>query len=63
MTESQKREEKSETVKSQKPETGDEASWSEDQKKRGYYYDDACGYEIYHPDEVEEDDSETIAGI
>ena len=63
MTESQKKEEKREDIKSQKPETGNEASGSEDQKKRGYYYDDACGYEIYDPDEVEEEDSDTIAGV
>lgn len=62
MPERQEKEEKSE-IKSQKPETGDETSWSEDQKKKRYYYDDACGYEIYDPDEVEEDDSETIAGF
>ena len=32
-------------------------SWSEDQKKREYYYDDACGYEIYDPDQDEGEDS------
>ena len=36
-------------------------NWEEDQQERGYYYDDACGYETYDPeanedDEVEEDD-------
>ena len=32
-------------------------AWSEDQKKRGYYYDDAHGYEIYKDefDNEEED--------
>ncbi len=25
-------------------------TWSEDQKDRGYYYDDAHGYEEYEPD-------------
>ncbi len=35
---------------------GDEnGAWSEDQKKRSYYYDDACGYEIYRADEDGED--------
>lgn len=29
-------------------------AWSEDQKRRGYYYDDDCGYEIYNPDAEEE---------
>lgn len=36
--------------------TGDESAWSSDQEKRGYYYDDACGYEIYQPDEENEED-------
>ncbi len=58
MPERQKKEEKSVEIESQKPETGDETSWSEDQKKRGYYYDDACGYEVYQPDE---EDSEQIS--
>ena len=31
-------------------------SWEADQEKRGYYYDDAHGYEVYIPEE--EDDSE-----
>lgn len=31
----------------------------EDQRRRGYYYDDACGYEVYDPDsDVDEDDAE-----
>ncbi len=55
MPEGQEKDEKSEEIKSQKPETGDETSWSEDQKKRGYYYDDACGYEIYEPENDEVD--------
>jgi len=32
------------------------SSWSEDQQKRGYYYDDAHGYETYEPGKDEEDD-------
>jgi hypothetical protein len=55
MIESEEKEEKSGSIESQKPETGDEASWSADQKKRSYYYDDACGYEIYQPEEDRED--------
>ncbi|CAN5404049.1 hypothetical protein BH10ACI1_BH10ACI1_19210 [soil metagenome] len=35
----------------------DKSSWSEDQKKRSYYYDDACGYEIYDADEEDDQDS------
>ena len=34
----------------------DESNWETDQKKRGYYYDDSHGYEIYNPDEEDEDD-------
>ncbi len=34
----------------------DKASWSEDQKKREYYYDDAHGYETYTPDDDQDDD-------
>lgn len=41
--------------KDEKPETGDENSWSRDQKERDYYYDDAHGYEIYKDDEDDED--------
>ncbi len=29
----------------------DKSSWSEDQKDRGYYYDDSHGYEIYKPED------------
>jgi hypothetical protein len=36
------------------PET-EENTWAEDQKKRGYYYDDSYGYEIYDPNEDEEE--------
>jgi hypothetical protein len=39
----------------EKPETGDAASWSRDQREKSYYYDDDCGYEVYNPDEDEED--------
>jgi hypothetical protein len=34
----------------------DEAAWSKDQREKSYYYDDAHGYEIYHPDEEDEED-------
>jgi hypothetical protein len=30
-----------------------EKTWEEDQKERGYYYDDSHGYEVYNPDEEE----------
>ncbi|HEX8247431.1 MAG TPA: hypothetical protein VF599_04545 [Pyrinomonadaceae bacterium] len=40
----------------EKPETGDESSWSRDQQEKSYYYDDECGYEVYNPDEDDEED-------
>ncbi len=47
--------EKSEIEKSGSDER-EKASWDEDQKRRGYYYDDAHGYEVYMPDEDEDSD-------
>jgi hypothetical protein len=46
-----------ENEKHEKPES-DESNWERDQEKRSYYYDDAHGYEIYKPEEDEEDDEE-----
>ena len=40
--------------KQQKPD------WADDQNERGYYYDDAHGYEKYDP--ANESDDETSAG-
>ena len=40
----------------EKPETGDEAAWSRDQKEKSYYYDDDCGYKVYNPNEDDEED-------
>jgi hypothetical protein len=37
----------------------DSDSWAEDQKERGYYYDDAHGYEQYEPEDEEDDPEET----
>lgn len=49
----------------EKPKTGntetdtlEKDSWSEDQKKREYYYDDACGYAVYRPDEEEKEEAD-----
>ena len=41
-------------------ETRHTEDWVHDQEERGYYYDDAHGYETYDPDEDEEgsDDEE-----
>ena len=35
-------------------ETAKEGNWSEDQKEKSYYYNDAYGYEIYNPEEDDE---------
>ena len=34
----------------------DRSNWSDDQQKRGYYYDDAHGYEKYEPDTEDEEE-------
>ena len=39
-----------------KPEADKIGTWSEDQKEKGYYYDDSYGYELYDPDEEDETD-------
>lgn len=38
-----------------KPKECDEFARSGEQNQRSYYYDDACGYEIYQPDEDDEE--------
>lgn len=35
----------------------DDSSWSKDQRERKYYYDDDCGYEVYNPDDEENDEA------
>lgn len=35
---------------------GDESTWAHDQQKHDYYYDDAHGYEIYNPEEEDEEE-------
>ena len=34
----------------------EESAWSRDQREKSYYYDDSHGYEIYNPEEVDEED-------
>ena len=58
MSENNKNGSNEEPLTGKKSDEGKENSWSEDQKIRGYYYDDACGYEIYRPDEDEEPEDE-----
>ena len=48
--------EKDEKLFEDKEKTDKNGAWSDDQKKRSYYYDDACGYEIYDADEDETDE-------
>lgn len=43
----------------EKPKTGDAGSWSRDQQEKSYYYDDACGYELYQPEDDDDDDEES----
>ncbi len=42
-----------EEIPDEKPEIGDESSWTKDQQEKSYYYDDSHGYEVYNPDEEE----------
>ncbi len=39
-----------------KPDTGDEDSWAQNQREKSYYYDDSHGYEIYNPDDDDDDE-------
>jgi hypothetical protein len=32
-------------------------NWADDQRERGYYYDDAHGYEAYDPESEDDEDS------
>ncbi len=45
-----------EQVPEDKPEIGEESSWSKDQQERNYYYDDAHGYEDYDPADKSEEE-------
>ena len=49
---------KAEDLPEKDSENGDKDSWSSDQKEKSYYYDDSHGYEIYNPDEDDEEDSD-----
>jgi hypothetical protein len=50
--------EETEKLSEEKDEIGEKSSWSEDQKTRSYYYDDACGYEIYQEDDDDEEEDQ-----
>jgi hypothetical protein len=51
---SQEKEKASEEEK--ESETEDRDTWSKDQQEKGYYYDDAHGYEIYQSEEEDEEE-------
>ena len=44
-------------IDNEKNDAREKASWSKDQKERGYYYDDAHGYEVYEPEESEKEEA------
>ena len=61
MPEKTKRDERAEENKPEKPcadkkEISEPSDWSRDQTEKSYYYDDAHGYEIYNPEDDDEDD-------
>jgi hypothetical protein len=37
-------------------ENNEKDTWGADQQEKSYYYDDSYGYEIYNPDNEDEDD-------
>jgi ribosomal 30S subunit maturation factor RimM len=39
----------------QEKDAPEKASWSEDQKENKYYYDDSHGYEVYSPDDDDQE--------
>ena len=52
----QKRVEKeAENTVAETPETDEKGTWSDDQKEKSYYYDDSYGYEVYNPEDDNED--------
>jgi hypothetical protein len=51
----QKKEKETEGISIETDESEEDA-WSRDQREKNYYYDDAHGYEIYNPDEDEEEE-------
>lgn len=47
---------KAEEYCAEQNEAEDQAVWSKDQQRKSYYYDDAYGYEVYNPDEKDDDE-------
>ena len=58
MPEKTKRKEETKPAKQKESQNADEENWSKDQRDKSYYYDDSHGYEIYNPDEEDEEDGE-----
>ena len=46
-----------EKEKCDQPEQDDASTWEQDQKERGYYYDDAHGYETYEIEKEEDEEA------
>ncbi len=39
----------------EKCEPDNEGNWNQNQREKSYYYDDSYGYEIYNPDEEDDE--------
>jgi len=39
----------------EKAEKADESSWGKDIEEKDYYYDDAHGYEVFNPDDEDDE--------
>ncbi len=60
MPEKTKRNEETKPPEEKDPENAEQRNWSEDQRKKSYYYDDSYGYEVYNPDEDDDNETELI---
>ena len=52
----QKKQDDKEKTTAEECEKDDEGNWSRDQREKSYYNDDSYGYEIYNPDEEDDDE-------
>jgi len=48
-------EKKAKEIAPERSEADEKGNWSEDQQEKSYYYDDSYGYEVYVPDEEDEE--------
>ena len=44
-----------EEIAPERKEIDEKGNWSEDQQEKSYYYDDSYGYEVYVPNEEDEE--------